>query len=86
MISRTSIMQYKRTKKPVPEIARELKVDYVVEGTVTRAGDRVRISAQLIAARFDRHIWAESYERTGTDILTLQANSPRPSPNRSTSM
>ena len=50
VISRTSVMQYKRTKKSIPEIARELKVDYVVEGTVTRVGNRVRISAQLIAA------------------------------------
>ena len=73
VISRTSVMQYKRTKKPVPEIARELKVDYVVEGTVTRVGDRVRISAQLIAAPADRHVWAESYERAGSDILSLQA-------------
>jgi TolB-like protein/Flp pilus assembly protein TadD len=73
VISRTSVMQYKRTKKPVHEIARELKVDYVVEGTVTRAGGRVRISAQLIAVRSDHHIWAESYERAGTDILSLQA-------------
>lgn len=53
VISRTSVMRYKRTKKPVPEIARDLKVDYVVEGTVTRSGDVVRISAQLIAVRSD---------------------------------
>ena len=72
VISRTSASQYKRTKKLVPEIARELKVDYVVEGTVTRAGERVRISAQLIAAPADRHVWAESYERAGSDILSLQ--------------
>ena len=71
--SRTSMSQYKRTTKPVHEIARELKVDYVVEGTVTRIGNRVRISAQLIAAAVDRHVWAQSYERTGNDILTLQA-------------
>ena len=73
VISRTSVMQYKRTKKSVREIARDLKVDYVVEGTVTRVGDRVRISAQLIAAPADRHVWAESYERAGTNILTVQA-------------
>ena len=72
VISRTSMMQYKRTKKPIPEIARELKVEYVVEGTVTRAGDRVRISAQLIAAPRDRHIWAESYERAAAGTLSLQ--------------
>ena len=73
VISRTSVMRYKRTKKPVSEIARELKVDYVVEGTVTRVGNRVRISAQLISATADRHVWAESYDRIGNDILTLQA-------------
>jgi len=72
VISRTSMMQYKRTKKPVGEIAKDLKVDYVVEGTVTRAGGRVRISAQLIAAATDRHVWAESYERVATDALSLQ--------------
>jgi len=73
VISRTSVMQYKGTKKPVPEIARELKVDYVVEGTVIRAGDRVRISAQLIAASTDRHVWAESYDRAGSDGVSLQS-------------
>lgn len=72
VVSRTSAMQYKRTKKTIPQIARELKVDYVVEGTVTRVGDRVRISAQLIAAPTDRHIWAESYERAAADTLSLQ--------------
>ena len=70
-------MQYKRTKKTVPEIARELRVDYIVEGTVTRVGDRARISAQLIAAPADRHVWAESYDRTGSDILTLQSELAR---------
>src|SRR5581483_3161668 len=72
VISRTSVMRLKRTKKTVPEIARELNVDYVVEGTVTRAGDRVRITAQLIATAADRHVWAESYERGGKDVLGLQ--------------
>ena len=73
VISRTSVIQYKRTKKTVTEIARELKVDYVVEGTITRLGDRVRISAQLIAAPADRHVWAESYERDRSNVLSLQA-------------
>jgi TolB-like protein len=77
VISRTSVMQYKRTKKPIIQIARELKVDYVVEGTVTRAGGRIRISAQLIAVPTDRHVWAESYERAATDILTLQGELAR---------
>jgi TolB-like protein/Flp pilus assembly protein TadD len=73
VISRTSVMQYKRTQKTIPQIARELGVEYIVEGTVTRVGNRARISAQLIAAAADRHLWAESYDRTGSDILTLQA-------------
>jgi len=72
VISRTSVMQYKGAKKPLPEIARALKVDAVVEGSVLRAGERVRITAQLIEARTDRHLWAESYERDLRDILSLQ--------------
>jgi TolB-like protein/Tfp pilus assembly protein PilF len=77
VISRTSVMQYKRSRKDIPEIARALNVDYVVEGTVTRAGDRVRITAQLIAASTDRHVWAESYERAANDILSLQSELAR---------
>ncbi len=73
VVSRTSAMQYKRTRKTVHDIARELKVDYLVEGTVTRAGDRVRVNAQLISASTDRHVWANSFERTGNDVLSLQA-------------
>jgi TolB-like protein/Tfp pilus assembly protein PilF/predicted Ser/Thr protein kinase len=72
VISRTSVMQYKGAKKPLPEIARALNVDAVVEGSVLRAGERVRITAQLIEARTDRHLWAESYERNLRDILSLQ--------------
>ncbi|MBI4906667.1 MAG: tetratricopeptide repeat protein [Acidobacteria bacterium] len=72
VISRTSMLQYKKTKKRVLEIGRELKADYVVEGTVTRAGDRIRITAQLIAAPSDRHLWADSFERSGRDILGMQ--------------
>jgi serine/threonine protein kinase/Flp pilus assembly protein TadD len=69
--SRTSIMQYKAVKKLLPEIARELSVDAVVEGSVIRIAERVRITAQLIHARTDSHLWADSYERDPRDILTL---------------
>jgi TolB-like protein/Flp pilus assembly protein TadD len=74
VISHTSVVQYKDSRKPLPVIANELGVDAVVEGTVLRAGGRVRITAQLIEARADRHIWAESYERDQRDILELQKN------------
>jgi TolB-like protein/Tfp pilus assembly protein PilF len=73
VISHTSVERYKDTKEALPAIARELGVDAVVEGTVLRSGDRVRISAQLIDARSDQHVWAESYERDLRDILSLQA-------------
>ncbi len=73
VISRTSAMQYKGTRKSLPEIGRELKVDAVVEGTVMRQGDRVRIRAQLIYAPRDQHLWAEAYERDLKDVLALQA-------------
>ncbi|MGD0012418.1 MAG: tetratricopeptide repeat protein [Terriglobia bacterium] len=72
VISRTSVMQYKGTKKPLPQIGRELNVDAVVEGTVQRSGDRVRITANLLHAPTDRHLWAESYERDLRDVLALQ--------------
>jgi serine/threonine-protein kinase len=72
VISRTSAMRYKGTKKGLPEIARELDVDGVVEGSVLRAGNRIRITAQLIHASTDRHLWARSYERDFKDILALQ--------------
>jgi TolB-like protein/lipoprotein NlpI len=72
VISRTSVMQYKEAKKSLPEIAEVLNVDVVVEGTVRLAGDRVRISVQLIDASNDRHIWAENYERELTNIFALQ--------------
>ncbi len=72
VISRTSMMRYKGTKKSLPEIARELNVDAVVEGTVQRSGDRVRIIAQLLYAPTDRHLWAQSYERDVRDVLGLQ--------------
>lgn len=72
VISRTSAMHYKKTNKTVPEIARELHVDAVVEGSVERSGDQVRITAQLIEAPTDRHLWAKKYERDLRDVLSLQ--------------
>ncbi len=74
VISRTSAMHYKGLKKPLPEIARELRVDAVVEGSVLRSNDRVRINARLIRVSNDRQIWAESYERDLRDILALQSD------------
>jgi len=72
VISRTSAMAYKGTRKPLPEIARELNVDAVVEGTVLRSGERVRITAQLIRASADTHLWADTYEGNLSDTLVLQ--------------
>jgi len=72
VISRTSIMTYKNTHKSLPEIGRELNVDAVVEGTVLRSGRQVRITAQLIQAAADRHLWAQSYEGDIGDALALQ--------------
>jgi len=77
VISHTSAERYKNTTMPLPQIARELGVDAVVEGTVTRAGNRVRITAQLIDARNDTHLWADSYERDMTDTLAIQDNLAR---------
>ena len=72
VISRTSVMQYKGAKKALPAIARELNVDAIVEGSVIRSGPRVRVTAQLIRARTDQHLWAETYDRDLGDILKLQ--------------
>jgi TolB-like protein len=77
VVSRTTAMHYKGTRQPLPVIARELGVEMVVEGTVLRSGERVRISVQLIEARTDTHLWAESYERDLRDILALQAELAR---------
>jgi eukaryotic-like serine/threonine-protein kinase len=74
VISRTSAMRYKGINKSLPEIARELNVDGVVEGSVMRSANRVRITAQLIQARTDQHIWAETYERDLRDVLALQSD------------
>lgn len=73
VISRTSAMCYKGTTKPLPQIARELSVDAVVEGSVLRAGNRIRVTTQLVDAATDRHLWTESYDRDLNDILTLQS-------------
>ena len=72
VISRTSAMQYKGTKKSLPEIARELNVDAVVEGTVARSGSHLRITANLLQASPEKHLWAGSYEREVGDALTAQ--------------
>lgn len=72
VISRTTAMAYKDSRKPLSQIARDLNVDGVVEGTVLRAGDRVRITAELVQVSTDRHLWAETYESQVGDILTLQ--------------
>jgi adenylate cyclase len=73
VISRTSVMQFKgEHRKPLPEIAKALNVDAIVEGSVMRAGDKVRITAQLIDAPADRHLWAKSYERDSHDVLAMQ--------------
>jgi TolB-like protein/DNA-binding winged helix-turn-helix (wHTH) protein/tetratricopeptide (TPR) repeat protein len=73
VISRTSVMQFKNVKKPLPEIARELGVDGILEGSIQRSGGRVRITAQLVRAPTDTHLWAQSYERDARDVLTLES-------------
>lgn len=72
VVSRTSAMTYKGSQKLLPTIAAELGVDLIVEGSAQRSGDRIRITAQLIDARNDNHMWAESYERAYADVLILQ--------------
>ena len=72
VVSRTSVMMYKGTHKPLPQIARELNVDAVVEGSVFRSGDQVRITAQLIQVPADKHLWADSYQGNVRDTLTVQ--------------
>jgi TolB-like protein/DNA-binding winged helix-turn-helix (wHTH) protein/Flp pilus assembly protein TadD len=73
VISRTSVMRYKGTRKSLPEIARELNVDGIIEGSVTRSGQRVRITAQLLYGPSDKHLWAETYDRDLGDVLSLQS-------------
>jgi eukaryotic-like serine/threonine-protein kinase len=77
VISRTSVMRYKGTTKPLPEIARELNVEALVEGSVERVGGRVRITANLLRATTDRHLWGESYESDVGDMLALQSEVAR---------
>jgi eukaryotic-like serine/threonine-protein kinase len=77
VISRTSAMHYKGTNKTVPQIARELNVDAVIEGSVRRSGNRVRITAQLVHAPTDKHLWAQSYESELKDVLALQSEMAR---------
>jgi adenylate cyclase len=77
VISRTSVMRYKGAKKPLPEIAAELGVDALLEGTVMREGDRVRVTAQLIDGRTDHHVWAERYDRDLRGVLELQSDVAR---------
>jgi TolB-like protein/DNA-binding winged helix-turn-helix (wHTH) protein len=74
VISRTSSMQYKQTSKSLPEIGHELKVDGIVEGSIHRSGDRVRITAQLIHVQSDRHLWANTYEGDFRDVFALERN------------
>jgi TolB-like protein len=73
VISRTSTMRYGAERKSLPEIAQELDVDLIIEGSVVKTGDRVRVTAQLIDAQTDEHVWARSYDRRLADVLTLQA-------------
>jgi TolB-like protein len=75
IISRTSAMRYKGSLKSLPEIARELNVDAVVEGSVLRVGQRVRVTAQLIQAATDMHLWAETYDRDLQDVMILRPDS-----------
>src|SRR4051812_26763866 len=77
VVSRTTAMHYKRIHRPLPEIARELGVSKIVEGTVQRSGGRVRVCAQLVEASTDTHLWADSYERDLRDVLSLQSELAR---------
>jgi TolB-like protein len=77
VISRTSVMRFKKTDKSLPDIAKQLGVEGIVEGSVTRGGGRVKISAQLIQAASDAHLWADSFERPESDILALQSDVAR---------
>jgi TolB-like protein/DNA-binding winged helix-turn-helix (wHTH) protein/Flp pilus assembly protein TadD len=73
VISRTSVMQYKQIHKPLPDIARALNVELIVEGTVSRSGDQVRINAQLIDGKTDAHLWAQDFERDPQNVLKLES-------------
>jgi TolB-like protein len=73
VVSRTSVMQYRNTTKPISQIARELNVAYILEGSVRRAGNKVRVTGQLIHAATDEHVWAKAYDRDVTDVFAIQA-------------
>ena len=77
MISRTSTQHYKSGLNNLREIARQLGVAHVVEGSVQRAGNRVRVNAQLIDVRTDRHLWAQTYDRDMTDVFAIQSDLAR---------
>src|SRR5258706_7626192 len=74
VVSRTSVMQYKKVHRPLADVARELGVDGILEGSVGRSGNRVHINAQLIYAPKDMHLWAESYDRDLNDLTSLQSD------------
>ena len=74
VIARTSIMQYKKTGKSIAEIGRELQVGTVLEGSVRKAGDRLRITAQLIDVTSQAHLWSQDYDRTSTDVFAIQSD------------
>ena len=73
VISRTSVMHYKGSNESLPQIARDLNVDAVIEGTVQRSGDRVQVTAQLIQGQTDVHLWAKTYDRNFQDVLVMQS-------------
>ena len=77
MISRTSVMQFKDTKKPLPEIAKQLGVDAIVTASVMKSGPRVRITAQLVDGSTDQHLWVKSYERDLSDVFAMQGEVAR---------
>jgi eukaryotic-like serine/threonine-protein kinase len=77
VISRTSAMHYKGTNETLPQIGRELNVDAVVEGSVQRVGERMKVTVQLIRTSTDEHLWAERYERDSRDVLTMEAEVAR---------
>jgi len=75
IVSRTSVMQYKGVHKPLPEIARELGVDGILEGSIARTGSQIHMTLQLIRA--DTHLWAESYDRNSNDVAALPGEAAR---------
>lgn len=77
VVSRTTVMEYRSTTKKVPQIARELGVAYLLEGSVQRAGGKVRITSQLIRAATDEHVWARSFDRDATDVFAIQSDIAR---------